>query len=167
MGEFVLEVATFSAESLLVVELDTQSALEELYNEASDEPALDNMSLRLLLLDEKLNWPLSVCNLLTNLAFLSGLKNPKLGDFKSLNLLDTSLLAKAASASEYFNWGDRSVYSETGRFVVAFLVLALASENFKGFAKCLPSVVVFMLVELSPEFGSIGKLVLLELAVDS
>ena len=55
MGEFVLEVATFSAESLLVVELDTQSELEELYNEASDEPALDNISLRLLLLDEKLN----------------------------------------------------------------------------------------------------------------
>jgi hypothetical protein len=55
IGELVLEVATFSAESLLVVELDTQSELEELYNEASDEPALDNISLRLLLLDEKLN----------------------------------------------------------------------------------------------------------------
>jgi len=108
-----------------------------------------------------------VCNLLTNLAFLSGLKNPKLADFKSLNLLDTSLLAKATSASEYFSWGDKSVYSETGRFVVAFLVPAPASENFKGFAKCLPSVVVFILVELSLEFGSMGKLAPLGLAVDS
>ena len=116
------------------------------------------MSARLLLLSEKLNWPLSACSLLINLAFLSGLRNPRFGDFKSLNLLDTSLLEKTAEDSKELTCVVKSKWSAAGKLRLAFLELEEAKENFKGFEKCLPSVVELMFEVLLPELGSIGKL---------
>lgn len=116
------------------------------------------MSARLLLLPEKLNWPLSACSLLINRAFLSGLRNPRLGDFKSLNLLDTSLLEKTAEDSKEVTCVVRSKWSATGKLTLAFLELEAAKENFKGFEKCLPSVVELIFEVLLPELGSMGKL---------
>jgi hypothetical protein len=88
-----------------------------------------------------------VCNLESNLIFLSELKNPKLGDFKSLNFDDSSRFENLESEVVLPTELLRSKLVDTPVSIAGFLEFDDASKGLIALLAYLPSDVLFILYD--------------------